>query len=99
MHYFQEQTKSKGTLIPVYSIAIGVWILILQNSGVIPISDKKVIVVNPIVSTIDNTVDVNVDGGYLRAYIDGGYIDVENTVSISIDEVLGTDNKKYYFRN
>lgn len=99
MNYFQEQIKSKATSIPVYSIAIGVWILILQNLGVIPISDKKVIVVNPIVSTIDNTVDVNVDGGYLRAYIDGGYIDVENTVSISIDEVLGTDNKKYYFRN
>jgi len=27
-----------------------------------------------------------------------GNVEVDNTVSVSIDEVLGSDNKKYYFK-
>jgi hypothetical protein len=68
---------------------IGIWALVLQNAGIIPTKEQT----------------VEVSGGQIDAYIDGeveisgGSIEVENTVSVSIDEVLGSDNKKYYFKN
>lgn len=101
MQTFIDKTTSSKSItnrILIFGV-IGVWILILQNMGIIPVTEQKVIVVNRVESTIENTVDVNVDGGHLNTYVDGGYIDVENTVSISIDEVLGRDNRKYYFNN
>ena len=64
--------------------AIGIWVIALQNIGVIPISQKvKVVEVVRVVGnvdadvfghvSIDNIVDVNVD----------------NTVDVNLDEVLG----------
>lgn len=101
MQTFVDRTTSSKSLISRILLlgVIGIWILILQNMGIIPVAEQKVIVVNRVESTVANTVDVNVDGGFLNTYVDGGYIDVENTVSISIDEVLGRDNQKYYFNN
>lgn len=43
-------------------------------------------------------------GVYVK-YVNGGYVNirgsvnVDNTVSVSIDEVLGKDDKKYYYNN
>lgn len=50
------------------------------------------------------TQDVYVRGGNVDAYVNGrvsvdGSVDVDNTVSVSIDEVLGRDGKKYYYNN
>lgn len=64
--------------------AIGIWVIALQNLGVIPVSQKVKVVevvrvvgnVNADVSgsvSVDNTVDVNVG----------------NTVDVNLDEVLG----------
>lgn len=48
------------------------------------------------------TQDVYVSGGDIDATVSGsvnvdGDVSVTNTVSVSIDEVLGKDNKKYYY--
>lgn len=64
-----------GTLL---SIAIGVWVIVLQNLGVIPISQRVKVVgmVDANVSgsvDIDNTVDV----------------EVSNTVDVNLEEVIG----------
>lgn len=92
--------KTKNYQPTLFIGVLGIWILVFQNLGVIPTSKKEVIVVNRIESTIENSVDVNVQRGYVRAYLEGGYIDnVESTLSISIDEVLGRDGAKYYFNN
>lgn len=44
------------------------------------------------------TQDVYVRGGDVDAYVRGS-VEVDNTVSVSIDEVLGRDGKKYYYNN
>lgn len=69
------------------AIGIGIWVIVLQNAGIIPTKQN-----------------VYVKGGYIDADIDGtvdvrGSVDVDNTVSVSIDEVLGRDGKKYYYNN
>ena len=69
------------------AIGIGTWVIVPQNAGIIPTKQN-----------------VYVKGGYIDADIDGtvdvrGSVDVDNTVSVSIDEVLGRDGKKYYYNN
>jgi hypothetical protein len=76
-----ENTTLKGLILVA---AIGIWVIALQNLGVIPISQKvKVVEVVRVVGNVnadvsgsvrvDNIVDVNVD----------------NTVDVNLDEVLG----------
>jgi len=76
------------------TIGIGIWVLVLQNAGVIP-SEQNVYVSGGYIDidAINRTVDVTGS-----VYVVGG-VDVDNTVSISIDEVLGEDDKKYYYNN
>jgi len=87
------ETKSKNISLKAILIAIGVgiWIMVLQNAGVIPTKQNVFIKggnVNVSGSVdIDNTVKVT------------GSVDVDNTVSVSIDEVLDRDGKKYYYNN
>jgi len=83
------ETKSKNISLKAILIAIGIgiWVIVLQNAGIIPTKQN-----------------VYVKGGYIDADIDGtvdvrGSVDVDNTVSVSIDEVLGRDGKKYYYNN
>tara|TARA_B110000240_G_C13311686_1_gene373074 strand:- start:137 stop:739 length:603 start_codon:yes stop_codon:yes gene_type:complete len=71
-------------------IAIGIWGLFMQNMGLFVPSDdftQKVRVVN--------TVDTEVQGS-VNVF---GQVEVENTVSVSIDEVLDKNGKKYYYNN
>jgi len=67
-------------------IALGVWILIIQNAI---IHKNQIVYVRGgnIDASIENTVDVK------------GSVDVYNTVSVSIEQVRGTDNRYYYFNN
>lgn len=70
-------------------IALGIWVLVLQNAGIIH-KDKNVYIIGGYIDDIDNisrTVSVS------------GDVDVNNTVSVSIDEVLGSDGKKHYYNN
>lgn len=54
------------------SIAIGIWMLVLQNLGIIPISQ-----------------DVNVvkQKGRVDVYVEGGSIDVDNTVDVNVNNL------------
>lgn len=67
------------------SIALGIWVMVLQNAGVIP--TKQNVYVKGGYVDVENTVSVS------------GNVDVNNTVSVSIDEVLGKNGQKFYFNN
>lgn len=77
------ETKSKNISLKAILIVIGlgIWVIVLQNAGVIPTKQN-----------------VYVKGGYIDADVNGT-VDVDNTVSVSIDEVLGKDGEKYYYNN
>ena len=86
----------------LFFIAAGVWGMFLQNMGVfLPFDDytQKVEVLNIDDSTqkveVVNTVDTEVQG---RVSVIGS-VSVDNTVSVSIDEVLNNDGRKYYYNN
>ncbi len=84
-----ETQSSKITLkLILIFIGLGIWVIVFQNAGLIP----------KIVGTENGTQTVYVKGGYIDADIEGK-IGVSGTVSVSIDEVLGKDGKKYYFDN
>lgn len=86
-------TKSKNISLKAILIAIGlgIWIMVLQNAGIIP--TKQNVYVKGGYVDVDNTVKV-------RGSVDvSGSVDVDNTISVSIDEVLGRDGKKYYYNN
>jgi len=87
------EQKSKNISLKAILIAIGlgIWVIVLQNAGVIP-TKQNVYVKGGYVDVsgsvdIDNTVSVQ------------GSVDVDNTVSVSIDEVLGRNGQKYYYNN
>ena len=87
------EQKSKNISLKAILIAIGlgIWVIVLQNGGVIP-TKQNVYVKGGYVDVsgsvdIDNTVSVQ------------GSVDVDNTVSVSIDEVLGRNGQKYYYNN
>ncbi len=76
-------------------IATGIWGLFLQNLGFFK-NDGVVVDENNVQNVrVLNTVDTNVQGEVNVS----GNVTVGNTVSVSIDEVLGEDDKKYYFKN
>lgn len=86
-----KNSKNLSLKVILITIGIGIWVIVLQNAGVIP-TKQNVYVKGGYVDVsgsvdIDNTVRVN------------GSVDVDNTVSVSIDEVLQRDGKKYYFNN
>jgi DnaJ-class molecular chaperone len=78
----------------LFFIATGVWGIFLQNMGLITTEDftQKVRVVN----TVDVDGSVRVDGGNISV---NGEVEayVNNTVEVSINEVLAKDGKKYYY--
>jgi len=78
--------KDKTLKIVLIVIAVGIWAIVLQNAGIIP-TNQNVKVVNEVDAYVRGRVDVD------------GSVSVDNTVSVSIDEVLGRDGKKYYYSN
>jgi hypothetical protein len=81
-------------------IATGIWGIFFQNMGFINVGSEALPV--HVVNTVDTYVEggsIKVDGGSIE--VDGGYmsVEVDNTVSVSIDEVLHSNGKKYYFNN
>lgn len=78
--------KDKTLKIVLIVIAVGIWAIVLQNAGIIP-TNQNVKVVNEVDAYVRGRVDVD------------GSVSVDNTVSVSIDEVLGRDGKKYYYNN
>lgn len=83
------EQKSKNISLKAILIAIGlgIWVMVLQNAGIIPTKQNVYVKGGYIYADINGTVDVR------------GSVDVDNTVSVSIDEVLGRDGKKYYYNN
>ena len=83
MEKHQKNISLKAILI---TIALGIWVLIIQNAI---IHKNQVVYVRSgnIDAAIGNTVDIK------------GSVDVSNTVSVSIEQVRGTDNRYYYFNN
>lgn len=83
------EQKSKNISLKAILIAIGlgIWVMVLQNAGIIPTKQNVYVKGGYIDADINGTVDVR------------GSVDVDNTVSVSIDEVLGRDGKKYYYNN
>jgi len=100
-------TKSSNISLKVILIiiAIGIWVIALQNTGLIPIRQNVYVeggYIDAEVSgsvRVNNTVDISGSIDVLNTVSVSGSVDVDNTVSVSIDEVLGEDNKKYYFNN
>jgi hypothetical protein len=63
-------------------ITISLWVIVLQNFGILkPVSKSQVIVLNTVdiqgSVNVDNTVDVS------------GYVSVDNTVDVNLDQVVG----------
>lgn len=76
------EEKSKN--IPLKAILIvigaGIWVLVLQNSGIIPTSQNVRVI---------NTVDVDGTVGINGTVDVSGDVSVGNTVDVNIDEILG----------
>jgi hypothetical protein len=84
-------SQSKNTFLKTILtvMTIGIWMIVLQNAGVVPTKQN-----------------VYVKGGYIDADVSGSVrvsnsveVEVGNTVSVSIDEVLDRDGKKYFYNN
>lgn len=73
------EQKSKNISLKAILIAIGlgIWVMVLQNAGVIPTKQNVYVKGGYIDADIDGTVDVR------------GSVDVDNTVDINIQEVQG----------
>ena len=81
------ETKGKNISLKAILIAIGIgiWVLVLQNTGIIP--TKQNVYVKGGYIDVNGRVDVR------------GSVDVDNTVSVSIDEVLDKNGQKLYYNN
>ncbi len=80
------EQKSKNISLNAILIAIGlgIWVMVLQNAGVIP----------KIVGTEHGTQTVYVTGGNINADVSGS-VSVENEVDINISSVNGRQAKSY----
>ena len=80
-------------------MTIGIWAIVLQNTGIIPTIQNVYVKGGYIDADVSGSVDVD---NIVRVRGDvevSGSVDVDNTVSVSIDEVLGKDDTKYYYNN
>ena len=74
------ETKSKNISLKaiLISIGLGVWVMVLQNAGIIP----------KVVGTENGTQTVYVTGGNIDADVSGS-VNVDNTVDVNIHEING----------
>lgn len=84
-----QNTSDNSLKIIFIIIAVGIWAIVLQNAGIVPLEQNVRVV---------NTVDTQVNGGYMEV---SGNVEIDNStpIPISIDEVLGKNGKKYYYKN
>lgn len=75
----QNQSKNTFSKILLGIIAIGIWVIVLQNAGIIPTSQNVKVI---------NTVDTYTNGGNINAEI-SGTVNVSNTVDVNIHEING----------
>ena len=80
------ESKTKNISLKAFLIAIGagIWVIVMQNAGLIP----------KLVGTENGTQTVYVTGGNIDADVKGtvdvsGSVSVDNTVDVNIDEILG----------
>lgn len=80
------ETKGKNISLKAILIAIGagIWVLVLQNAGIIP----------KVVGTENGTQTVYVKGGNIDADVSGS-VSVDNEVDINISSVNGRQAKSY----
>ena len=65
-------------------MTIGIWMIVLQNAGLIPVN-QNVKVVNEVRAYVRGSVDANVSGN----------VSIDNTVDINIQEINGKSNVFY----
>ncbi|GIJ95842.1 hypothetical protein CAPN001_04110 [Capnocytophaga stomatis] len=87
------EQKSKNISLKAILIAIGagIWVIVLQNAGIIP----------KLVGTENGTQTVYVTGGNIDADINGtvdirGSVSVDNEVDVDIKKVNGWEAANYY---
>jgi hypothetical protein len=73
------ETKSNNISLRaiLFAIGLGIWVMVLQNAGVIPTKQNVYVKGGNIAAEVNGTVDVR------------GSVDVDNTVDINIREVQG----------
>ena len=69
-------------------MTIGIWMIVLQNAGLIPVN-QNVKVVNEVRAYVRGSVDANVSGN----------VSIDNTVDINIQEINGKSNVFYQDRD
>lgn len=81
------ETKSKNISLKAILIAIGlgIWVMVLQNAGVIPTKQNVYVKGGYIDADVNGTVDVR------------GSVSVDNTVDINLDAINGKSNAFYDF--
>jgi hypothetical protein len=81
------ETKSKNISLKaiLITIGIGIWILVLQNAGIIPTKQNVYVKGGYIDADINGTVDVR------------GSVSVDNTVDVNLDAINGKSNVFYDF--
>lgn len=81
------ETKSKSISLRVIliSIGVGIWVIVLQNAGIIPTKQNVYVKGGYIDADINRTVDVR------------GSVSVDNTVDINLQEINGQRN--VFFNN
>jgi hypothetical protein len=81
------ETKSKSISLKVILIAIGlgIWVIVLQNAGVIPTKQNVYVKGGYIDADINRTVDVR------------GSVSVNNTVDVNLAAINGKSNVFYDF--
>lgn len=75
----EQKSKDYSLKVILITIAIGIWTIVLQNSGVVPTSQNVNVV---------NTVDTHVRAGNINADVNGT-VSVDNTVDVNIEQILG----------
>ena len=88
------EQKSKNISLKAILIAIGVgiWVIVLQNAGIIP----------KLIGTENGTQTVYVTGGNIDADINGtvdvrGSVSVDNEVDVNLESINGKSNAFYDF--
>ncbi len=67
------------------AIGLGIWVIVLQNAGIIPTKQNVYVKGGYIDADINRTVDVR------------GYVSVDNTVDVNLDAISGKSNAFYDF--